>query len=177
VNSSNKLEAVSDIAMTTVALLLSVVLVKQFLLPQPKPSRPETTQTVIKGKSLKGSLQGVDWAKNGRTLVFALSSGCHFCSESGPFFQEIAKQPRDGVKLVAVLPQPVTEGHQYLDKLGVQVDDVRQASLNSIGVRGTPTLLLIDHTGTVVDVWEGKLPPEREEEVLAVLKKMRPREG
>ena len=169
-NSSNKLEAISNVAMTTVALLLSVVLVKQFLLPQPKPSRAAGPPVISKGASLGNSLRDVDWAKNGRTLILAISSGCHLCTDSGPFLQKIAKQPRNGVKLLAVLPQPVTEGREYLSKLGVQVEDVRQASLNSIGVRGTPTLLLVDRTGTVLDVWEGKLAPDREEQVLVVLK-------
>jgi hypothetical protein len=40
VDSSKKLEALSNIATTTVAVLLSIVLVKQFLLPQ-RASRGE----------------------------------------------------------------------------------------------------------------------------------------
>lgn len=61
------------------------------------------------------------------------------------------------MKLLALLPQSVMEGKQYLEKLGVPVDDLRQVQLQSIGVTGTPTLLLVDSTGTVVDVWAGKL--------------------
>jgi hypothetical protein len=53
----------------------------------------------------------------------------------------------------------------------VQVDDVKQTPLNAIGVIGTPTLLLVDGKGTVAQVWEGKLQPDQEGGVLAVLKK------
>ena len=127
-NSPNKLQAISNIATIVVSLLLSVVLVKQFLLPPP--------QGLGKGTSLKSSLASVDWAKNGRTLILAISTGCHFCSESGPFFQKIANQRSAGVKLLAVLPQPAAQGRAYLDGLGVHVDDVLQAPLNSIGVTG-----------------------------------------
>jgi hypothetical protein len=165
-NSSNKLQAISNIATIVVSLLLSVVLVKQFLLPPP--------QGLGKGTSLKSSLAGVDWTKNRRTLVLAISTGCHFCSESGPFFQKIANQRDAGVKLLAVLPQPVAQGRAYLDGLGVHVDDVLQAPLNSIGVTGTPTILLVDRTGKVLDVWVGELPPEREQQVLGAVKKNAP---
>ena len=66
------------------------------------------------------------------------------------------------------------EGRKYLEGQGVQVDDVKQATLNSIGVIGTPTLLLVDGKGTVAQVWEGKLKPDQEGGVLAVLKKGAP---
>lgn len=56
----------------------------------------------------------------------------------------------------------------------MQVDDVKQASLSTIGVRGTPTLLLVDNKGTVADVWQGKLDSGQEERLLAVLKKNMP---
>jgi hypothetical protein len=69
-----------------------------------------------------------------------------------------------------LLPQTVEEGRKYLESEGVRVDDVKQATLNVIGVQGTPTLLLVDNKGTVAEVWEGKLPPDQEEGVLSVLK-------
>ena len=121
--------------------------------------------------SIKESLPGVDWAKNRRTLVLALSTQCHFCTESAPFFQRIQKERARDLKLLAVLPQSITEGHRYLEGEGVKVDDVRQAELSSIGVNGTPTLLLVDSKGAVSQVWQGKLQPEQEGGVLAVLTK------
>lgn len=121
--------------------------------------------------SIKESLPGVDWAKNRRTWVLALSTQCHFCTESAPFFQRIQKERARDLKLLAVLPQSITEGHRYLEGEGVKVDDVRQAEISSIGVNGTPTLLLVDSKGAVSQVWQGKLQPEQEGGVLAVLTK------
>jgi thioredoxin-related protein len=59
-----------------------------------------------------------------------------------------------------------------LEGAGVHVDDVKQAQLSTIGVTGTPTLLLVDSTGKVANVWQGKLQPDQEAGVLAVLKKV-----
>lgn len=163
-----KTETLANIMTVVVSLLLSVVLVKQFLLPA-RAHRAAGPQTAV-GTNLKGSLPGVDWGKNGRTLILAISTGCHFCTDSAPFFKRIEKErPRD-VKLVAVLPQAVEEARKYLDGEGVHVDDVRQASPQSIGVAGTPTLLLVDARGRVSDVWRGKLQPNDEEKVIATLR-------
>ena len=107
---------------------------------------------------------------DGRTLVLAISTRCHFCTESAPFFKKIEKERASDLKLVAVLPQPVEEARKYLEGEGVQVDEVRQASLQSIGVAGTPTLLLVDGRGRISDVWRGKLQPVDEEKVIATVR-------
>jgi len=68
--------------------------------------------------------------------------------------------------LIAVLPQPVDEGRRYLEQLGVKVDEIRQAPLSSINVRGTPTLMLVNSDGVVIKTWIGMLAAEQQEEVL-----------
>ncbi len=163
-----KIETLANIMTVVVSVILSVVLVKQFLLP-PRGRRAADPETAV-GTNLKGSLPGVDWGKNCRTLILAISTRCHFCTDSAPFFKRIEKErPRD-IKLVAVLPQPVEESRKYLDGEGVHVDEVRQATPQSIGVVGTPTLLLVDARGKVSDVWRGKLQPIDEEKVIAILR-------
>jgi hypothetical protein len=173
----SKLQSLANISTILVSLLLSAVLVKAFLLPRPASApvaAANLPQQPRAGMSIKDSLPGVDWGKNGQTLVLALSTQCHFGTESAPFFQRIQNEASKDVKMVAVLPQTVEESRKYLETEGVHVDDVKQATLGSIGVRGTPTLLLVDNKGKVADVWQGKLDPDQEEGVLAVLKKSAP---
>lgn len=165
-----KLETLANLSTILVSLLLSIVLVKVFLLPEERSPASAVRPQVAKGTSLKGSLPGVDWSKNGRTLVFAISTRCHFCTDSAPFLKRVSEQRLASTKLLAVLPQTVDESRKYLDQQGVRVDDVKQAPLDSIEVSGTPTLLLVDKAGTVAGVWVGKLEPSQQEEVLRVLK-------
>ena len=40
---------------------------------------------------------------------------------------------------------------------------------STIKVSGTPTLLLVDNNGKVLDVWVGMLPEDRQQEVFEVL--------
>lgn len=72
----------------------------------------------------------------------------------------------NNIRLVAVLPNAVEESKQYLSYLGVSVNEVRQASLRSLGVGGTPTLILVDKEGKVAGSWIGQLPSSKEGEVL-----------
>ncbi|SPF53650.1 exported hypothetical protein [Candidatus Sulfopaludibacter sp. SbA4] len=170
-----KIQTTADLATIGVAVLLSAVLIKVYLVPASSPRVPPAAPPAVAatsvGSSLKGQLPGVDWSKNGRTLVLAISTQCHFCKESTPFYRRLEQEVGKVVKMVAVLPQPAHEAEQYLKDEGVQVDQVKQVSLGTIGVRGTPTILLVDSKGVVTKVWTGKLKAEEQEQVLGVLKK------
>lgn len=171
-NLSRKIETTANLATIAVAVVISTVLLKAYFVSGQSgrsfsvASVPET----FRGKSLDAHVLGVDWARNQRTLVLAISTTCHFCTESAPFFRRLAAANKD-VKTVAVLPQPVSEAMEYLRGEGVQVDEVRQVPLNVLGVRGTPTLLLVNNAGIVTDVWVGKLEREQESQVLSAIAK------
>ena len=164
-NIHKKIQTISNVAIIIAALLLSGFLVKSYLLPaSQKPSAVESEEIKV---GTRIALPNVDWSKSDKNLVLALSTSCHFCSESAPFYQKLAqlKAGRGDVRLIAALPQTVTEAQAYLSEHNLLVDEVRQTSLDTIDVRGTPTLVLVDRNGTVVDSWKGKLPPEKETEV------------
>ncbi len=65
-----------------------------------------------------------------------------------------------------IRPESVEQGREYLKKLNVKIDTVYENPLDSIGVRGTPTLLLVDENGVIINSWVGKLNGERESQVL-----------
>ncbi|HEX8282260.1 MAG TPA: hypothetical protein VF588_02855 [Pyrinomonadaceae bacterium] len=165
-NISKKIEVAANVAILVVALLLGVVLVKRYLLPSPPPVPQSEEQRLKPGDKL--ALADVDWGRSKKTLVMVLSTNCHFCTESAPFYQRLAREKsgRDDVRLLAVLPQSVEESRKYLDTNGVSVTEVRQAQPGAVGVRGTPTLIIVNSSGAVVDSWVGKLPRDKEDEVL-----------
>lgn len=168
-NIFKKIEVVAHIAIIVVAILVSVVLVKNFLLP--RTGGPDTGSQVGAGTRLL--VPGVDWAKNRRTLMVVLSTNCRFCTASAPLYQQIAleRAKREDVRMIAVFPQPIGDAQKYLNDLGVVVDEVKQVTPDVVGARGTPTLILVDGTGTVQKVWIGKLPPDKESEVLNELRR------
>lgn len=104
--------------------------------------------------------------------MLVLQTGCRFCDESTPFYQRLTKELASQSKthLVVLFPQNYNESKQYLKNKMIEIAYVRQVSLQSIGVQGTPTLILVDSSGTVLEQWVGKLPATQEDAVLARLK-------
>lgn len=161
------LEVSANVAIILAAVLLGAVLVKQQLLGGTRTQASGSQLGVAVGA--KFTVPNVNWNENNRTLLLALSTTCHFCTESAPFYQRLVKE--SGVRLIAVVPQDVAEGKLYLNRLGVPIDDIRQMSLDSIGVAGTPTLLLVDDEGRVSGRWVGKLDADREADLLKQVRK------
>jgi thiol-disulfide isomerase/thioredoxin len=155
-------EFLANVAIIVVAVALCAVLVRQYLFAG------AATQTPQPAVGAKINLPGVDLSAQDKTLLLVLQKGCHYCSESAPFYQRLAREAADRVRLVAVLPQAVEEGRGYLSELGVPALDVRQAKLGSLEVGGTPTLIMLNR-GTVTDVWVGKLDAAEESQVLSKL--------
>ena len=175
----------ANIGIIAIAILLAVVVIKQYVLyakpPEPSNFAPpvfaSSVPLVPTAKPAIGDLigktvplDGVDWKGNESTLVLYISTTCHFCNESSPFYQRLAKEKaKIGVKLVAVLSQSTDEAMKYLNDRQIKVDQILNASLSSIGVTATPTLTLVDKTGVVSNFWRGKLNEEKEAEVIGKL--------
>lgn len=119
------------------------------------------------------SLRGVDWAKKSQTLVIALKDGCHFCAESAEFYRRLDRDGsvRKKTRFIAALPGSLPDSQVYLNRENVNVDEIRQTDLRMIGVRGTPTLLLVNNAGVITQTWVGKLSPEHEREVVSALRR------
>lgn len=99
-------------------------------------------------------------------MILALQTSCHFCDESAPFYKHLIEKAKGkNIKLVAVLPSDIEESKKHLNKLGLTNIDVKQASLEV----GTPTLFLVDDKGRIINSWVGKLPPNKETEVVNTL--------
>jgi len=162
---NKKIELAANLAIILVVILIGIFFVKNYLL-SPR-STPETVDYRIPAGT-KVSLPEIDWAQNGQTLLLVLKKGCRFCAESAPFYQRLVSETaaKSGVHLVAVLPQEVNEAKQYLSSLNVPIAEVRQAGLETLGVKGTPTLILVNGKGEVMESWAGKLRAEDETEVL-----------
>jgi hypothetical protein len=171
-NLSKLTENLANIAIIAVAILLGFVLVRTYIWPRqvqnPTPTAAQAQRDPRVPAGTKISLPNTDWSKSSRTLVLVVSDTCHFCTDSAEFYKALAAQAqKNSVNIIAVLPQPQEQGKAYLDKLGVSVAEIKQAQLNSIGVNATPTLIMVDQSGSVIESWVGKLPVEKEKEVLS----------
>ncbi|HYR30159.1 MAG TPA: hypothetical protein VEU30_16960 [Thermoanaerobaculia bacterium] len=104
-------------------------------------------------------------------LVVAMSSRCAFCDESVPELKALL--PKLGETTVVFAFPQRDEPQPYLEKSGLSQAHVWSGDFRSIGVRGTPTVLLVDGQRRLVSFWEGRLTPARSQEIVARLDALR----
>jgi hypothetical protein len=159
---AKRIEMAANVAIILASAAVIVVFARNFT------RTSDALHTIATGT--KFALKDAHWRSGEKTMVLAISTTCHFCNESAPFYDELASQcKQQHVRTIAVLPQPTVEAESYLKDKGIAVDEVRQAILSGLRINGTPTLLLVDGGGNVRSVWIGKLASSREKEVLAKL--------
>lgn len=162
---AKKLELAANIGIVITAVLVAILFIRNYTQKQADPQHVIALNT-------KFALKNVDWQANDKNLVFAVSTQCHFCTESAGFYKKLVEEcKQQHVHTIAVLPQTQAEAQAYLSGEGVMVDEIRQSDLPTLEVNGTPTLLLIDHAGLVKQVWTGKLPSSKESDVETALGK------
>lgn len=99
-------------------------------------------------------------------VVVVMSVGCHFCTESAPFYRDLQHTAsEDRVQIYAALPDDLADSRRYLDGIQVPIP-VSQIDLRELRVVGTPTLFVVDRSGVVKRVWVGKLSADQQKEVV-----------
>jgi hypothetical protein len=97
----------------------------------------------------------------------ALSAYCQYCRTSAGFYRALstaAKQRR--LRVLAVLREPPGVFKPFIPALGIaQAAEIQQANFDALGIAATPTLLIVDGSGTVQNAWTGKLSGAAEQEV------------
>lgn len=167
------LDGVTTIAVLAVCILILVQAARSYSAPAvalapatvvPRPSTAPASPAV--GDRL-APITGIDFSASPRTLVMAVQSSCHFCSESMAFYRELGQRRSAANRLAVVAPDDVETAKKYVAAHGFAPDLVATSDLTALNVRGTPTLLLVNAAGVIERVWMGKLTAQREQEVLA----------
>ncbi len=162
-----RLDQIANIAVIVTSLALLGFLGSAWYGSHYGPQSHVARNKVLVGSTVK--LPGVDFTRNGKTLLIAVSSTCHFCQESQPFYRQLANTPGSTANLVAVLPMPQRDAEIYVHSTISPSLRVVSASLNTIDVDSTPTLLLVDGQGKVEKAWVGKLDDSGEKQVQSQL--------
>jgi len=157
----NWMESAANISIVIIAILFCVTTIPRFF-----ASKNNNPKTIVESGT-KMEIPNYNWQASNRSLLMVLSSKCKFCSESAGFYRRIITETKGGdVRLVGVFPQDIKEARKYLQEIGVSLDNIIQVPLFSIGVIGTPTLILADEKGVAIKVWKGRLSNENEADLL-----------
>lgn len=168
-----KIEACANLSIIIVAILFSATLVNEKWLSKSGGLAPSAqTDNPLQGTNLH--INGVKWDNADKTLVMALSTQCHFCQESVPFYKELTtfavKSKR--IMVVTVFPQQQTEAESFVKTSEIRADSVLSMPLQTLGTSSTPTLFLVNRVGKVEKLWIGVLSPSQRKDLLGELKKV-----
>ena len=134
---SRKIETLANVAIIVAALVFSATVVREKWLAQRVPTPTAQTDSRLRGTDLH--ISGVKWDNADKTLVMALSTQCHFCQESVPFYKELTAAPAVKSKRVMVLtifPQPQDEAESFVKASEIRADRVLSMPVTGICANG-----------------------------------------
>lgn len=171
---TRKIEAFANISIILAALLFCATLVHDKWLHKSVSGLAPSAQTEDRLQGTNLSIPGVTWDHADKTLVMALSTQCHFCQESVPFYKELTASPAVRAKrivVLAVFPQQQSEAESFVKASEIRADSVLSIPLQILGTSATPTLLLVNRTGKVEKLWIGVLSASQQKDLLEELGK------
>ena len=132
-----------------------------------KGTRPNLYSGLRKG-SLLPSVAGIDYSKSSQTLLIAMSANCEVCADSLPFYNRLRERilaHGSSISVIAVFPEAENEVKKYVQEQHLNLETFSGIDLNSLNLAGTPTMVLIDGSGKIIDFWIGKPSKDIEQEI------------
>jgi hypothetical protein len=149
------LDTVANIAIILVCAIAAFILIRNNFFNKNQQAAGPRPPEVEVGEQFDALRQVVPAGAN-RALVVAIDER----NQKGSATKVIAAVPRDEAK---------ADEQKTMAGAGVSPDALVTIDFQTIKVPGTPTILLVDNQGKVLDVWVGKQDPSGEKEILATL--------
>lgn len=166
------ISTVADAAFVVGAMLLGIVALRHAWLPRPNAA----VASPIAVGTAAPPLPGIAYSNAGLTVIVAVSTRCRFCTDSMPFYRRLQAEVRAGdrrAQFVAMAVEDVDIIRQYLERHVVTPDAVVSGRDAGFDLRGTPTLILVDHSGRVVDSLQGLLTDDQQSGVVDLVRRLK----
>jgi hypothetical protein len=164
----NILDVITNIVVVVFALVAIGVLVKNYF--SPTVTRPNIG---LKSGDVFPPIEGADYKKAPRTLILALNVDCRYCTKSLPFYNSLASAQKENPNLFSVVAAFINKEEErvrsYVEEKALSVHAIAGVDLDKLGIHSTPTLILVDSGGKILDSWTGGLKHEGEVEVFTAI--------
>lgn len=168
----SKAKSYLEVATNVAVLLAAIAVLASIAAIYFRPAPALQLQTGLQKGETLAAVPGFNFSESDQSLLLIMSTRCVYCDESAPFYRQLAGAQLRGdrsVRLVAVLPNSEEEVRQYMQQRQLQIAAIPAVNLRTLKVAGTPTLILVDGSGRVLDFWVGKLSLDAEQQVLKII--------
>ena len=163
------LEFIANIAVVLVVVAAVGVGVKQYF----GSKGPRESKNRIQVGAVFPTFSNVSYSQSPKTLILALSVSCRFCISSLPFYQSLTNTQRENnnsFQIVAIfLDKDRDLVNRFVEQKNLPVSAVSSVDFSSLKITLTPTLVLVDSAGKVLNSWVGRLTEDQEKDVFSAL--------
>ena len=163
------LEFITNIAVVLVVVAAVSVGVRQYF----RSKRLPESKNRIQVGAVFPTFSNVNYSQSPKTVILALSVSCRFCISSLPFYQSLANAQRENnnsFQIVALfLDKERDSVNRFVEQKNLPVTAVPSVDFFSLKITLTPTLVLVDSAGKVLNSWAGRLAEDEEQEVFYAL--------
>jgi len=159
---SKSLENLANIAIVGLAVILVGFLVRGYFFGTAHAQQPTI------GEKLE--IPSITQDKAERTLLVALRNDCPFCEDSRDFYQRLLLTANSkNIRVIALFEKADPKNSAFIESMNPHFENVLVLSFSNIKVDATPTIIDLNMDGSVKSVWVGKLPAEKEDQLLRSL--------
>lgn len=161
-----------EVTTNIVVLLLSLLVVGSFASKFFTTDQPLRPQLGLQRGSGLVQLPGHSYGDSPRNLLIVLSTTCGYCSESVPFYNEVLKTQSSidkDVRAYAIFPNTSAEVQDFVQEKQLSTEVVTGVDLKLLKVSATPTVILTDERGKIIDFWIGKLSEQDEQRIIQAI--------
>lgn len=164
-NAKKYLEIATNVAVLLVAVTFLSILAWNYFARQTQPR----LQTGLQRDQILPQAHGISYSDSPQTLLIAINTNCAYCTQSVSFYNRLVNIQRgrtETTRIIAIFPNSEEDVRQYVQRERLNVDAVAAVDFRSLNVAGTPTVILVDRSGRVLDFWIGMLPTVAENQVI-----------
>jgi thioredoxin-related protein len=162
------LEITTNVAVLLVALVILGTLAWRYFTPKPEIR----LQSGLQKGAVFPELPSINYNISSKTLLIALSSKCDYCSEGLPFYKELARVQQENSnssRVIAIFSDTKDEVKQYVQGNGLDLETVSGIDFKAVNLIATPSIILVDNAGRIIDFWIGKPSKDVEQQIIKVL--------
>ena len=103
-----------------------------------------------------------------KTLLIFARATCGACQKAQPFIKGLVGRLNGRAAAVMAHPAGDPDDLKYAESIGVTESNIVVVR-PGLRVRSTPTIVLLNENGTVLDAWEGAGPPEKQASIVKAI--------